>query len=65
MTRRLLLVLLILTGCRTADVAPLPHDDPDEAAAYFAAKREGTDDRFAAYAKARTAMRTLQRVASN
>lgn len=66
MTRRLLLVLLLLTGCASSMLQePLRNDDPDEAAEYFAAKRAGTSDRFAAYAKARAEMHALPRVASN
>ncbi len=61
MTRRLLLVLVFLAGCRTSELAPLRPDDPDKATEYFASKRAGTDDRFAAYAAAREQIRELPR----
>jgi photosystem II stability/assembly factor-like uncharacterized protein len=62
---RLLLVLLLLTGCSASTVVePLRNDDPDEAAGYSAAKRAGSEDRFASYAKARAQMHALPRYAT-
>ncbi len=66
MARRLILVLFLLAGCTASTVLePMREDDPDKAAEYFAAKRAGTADRFASYAKARERMHTMPRVASN
>lgn len=62
MPRRLLVVLALLAtaACRSTDtVPPQRADDPDLAAEYYASRRQGTDDRHAAYAVARAEMRRL------
>jgi photosystem II stability/assembly factor-like uncharacterized protein len=69
MAHRLIPILLLLTACTTtwkpvADVTREPHDSPDDAAAYHAMKRSGTDDVFRAYSEAERQMRRMQRYAT-
>ncbi|HEX8411231.1 MAG TPA: hypothetical protein VF883_20395, partial [Thermoanaerobaculia bacterium] len=62
MSRRLLVLLLILVSCTTAR-PPVKerHDDPDRAAEYRALKHGGSDDPFGSLSVAREAMRELPR----
>src|SRR5215211_5673653 len=67
MASRLLPLLLLLAACGTSVTPPatkIRHDDPDEAAAYYAMRREGTDDVQASLAKARESMRRMPRYAT-
>ena len=53
------LLLLTVISCSTY-VAPVPFDRPDEAEAYYAAKRAGAADPHAKYAAARAQMAKMQ-----
>jgi photosystem II stability/assembly factor-like uncharacterized protein len=59
-----LLAAILLAGCSHL-VVPEKADGPDEAAAYYASKRTGSDDPQAAYERARMAMRQMRRIATN
>ncbi|HKR64002.1 MAG TPA: hypothetical protein VJZ00_09745, partial [Thermoanaerobaculia bacterium] len=62
--RPIALFLVLLTACTVS--TPRQRDDaPDEAAAYEAKKRSGTDDPVAALARAREQMRKLSRITTN
>lgn len=62
MTRRLLVLLLTLAACHTAQ-PPVkePHDSPDRAAEYRALKHGGSDDPFRSLSEAREVMRGMER----
>lgn len=69
MARRLIPILLILTACTSAwkqdyNLTRERHDAPDDAAAYYAMKRSGTDDRERAYTIAREHMQRMPRYAT-
>lgn len=70
MSRRVLvLVLLFLVSCATARRPELrdkkePHGSPDLALDYYTMRRDGTADRYAAYAAARERMRNMGRYAT-
>lgn len=67
MAPRLLPLLLLLAACGTSVTPPatkIRHDQPDEAAAYYAMRRGGTDDVQASLARARESMRRMPRYAT-
>ncbi len=67
MTRRLLGIFLLLTACTSSSTIERTHgeehdrfDSPDAAAAYWSAKRTGTDDIHRSLEAARQQMRAMQ-----
>jgi photosystem II stability/assembly factor-like uncharacterized protein len=65
MSRSLIALLLLLTACATPHPFNRPEkersDDPDDAAAYYAMRREGSDDPQRDLSLARAAMRRMDR----